>query len=181
MLSMLRAGGMDATLLFVGDAENPRDRLLLERCAATGGVAQHMEITGFLPQAEALHRIAAADICLSPIYRSPILDVGSPTKLVEYMALGLPVVANDHPEQELILRQSGAGVCVPWGARHFVRAVRWLMRRSLAERAAMGARGRAWIEEHRTYAVIASDVERTCISILEKPAKSRKSVVQFDI
>ncbi len=110
--------------------------------------------------------LASADICLSPIHRSPILDVGSPTKLIEYLALGMPVVANDHPEQKVILQASRAGVCVPWGAQYFARAVRWLMRRSPAEREAMGSRGRAWVETNRTYALIAADVERTCIAVL---------------
>jgi glycosyltransferase involved in cell wall biosynthesis len=87
---------------------------------------------------------------------------------VEYLALGCPVVANDHPEQRLILRESRAGVCVPWGARHFARAVRWLMARSQAERAAMGSRGRAWVECNRTYARIADQMERTLIAVVAR-------------
>jgi len=166
MLAQLRAAGMNARLLLIGDADKPQHRLLLERCAQELGMTQHVQLTGFLPQAEALCLIEASDICISPIFRSPILEVGSPTKLIEYMALGLPVIANDHPEQEEILRESRAGVCVPWGARHFARAVTWLMKRSRTERAAMGARGRAWVEANRTYARIADEVERTYFAML---------------
>jgi glycosyltransferase involved in cell wall biosynthesis len=93
----------------------------------------------------------------------------SPTKLVEYLALGLPVVASEHPEQRLILHMSGAGVCAPWGARHFARAVRWLLRRSHEERTSMGARGRAWIETHRTYARIADTLEGKYGQLLSAP------------
>src|SRR5690606_12350643 len=100
------------------------------------------------------------------IPRSPLLDVGSPTKMIEYLALGIPVVANDHPEQRLILRDAKAGVCVPWGARHFARGVRWLMSKSPEERAEIGRRGRVWVERHRTYARIADDVERTCLETI---------------
>jgi glycosyltransferase involved in cell wall biosynthesis len=166
MLASLRAQGMEAKLLLIGDADRSRDRAMLERRAAEQGVAHQLEITGMLPHAQALARIADVDICLSPIYRSPIFDVGSPTKMIEYMALGMPIVANDHPEQQQILRESRAGVCVPWQPRHFARAVRWLMQRSPAERAEMGARGRAWVEANRTYARIADDVERACIRVL---------------
>jgi glycosyltransferase involved in cell wall biosynthesis len=95
-----------------------------------------------------------------------MLDVASPTKLVEYMALGLPVVANDQPEQALILRQSRAGVCVRWGARHFARGVRWLVARGPVERARMGRQGREWVEANRTYARIADDFERACANAL---------------
>jgi glycosyltransferase involved in cell wall biosynthesis len=168
MLALLRSSGMNARLLLVGHAENPRDRLLLEQRAAERDVTPYMEITGFLPQPEALKRIAEAQVCVSPIYRSPIFDVGSPTKLVEYLALGTPVVANDHPEQRLILRETRAGVCVPWGARHYARAVRWLMSRSPPERAAMATRGRTWVEQNRTYARIADEVERTCLALIAR-------------
>jgi len=166
MLAHLHQKGMKAKLLLVGRGERPRDEARLASHAANCGVAAYLEITGFLPQLQALERVASADVCLSPIYRSPILDVGSPTKLIEYLALGLPVVANDHPEQKDILRASRAGVCVPWGAQHFARGVRWLMKRSPAEREAMGSRGRAWVEANRTYARIAADVERTCLAVL---------------
>ena len=168
MLARLRHDGLDARLLLVGDAENPLGRELIERRAAELGVTPHVEITGFLPQPEALARMAAVDVCVSPIYRSPLLDVGSPTKMIEYMALGMPVVANDHPEQRSILRESRAGVCVPWAPRHFARGVRWLLGRSAAERAAMAARGRAWVEDNRTYARIADEVERTCLEVIAR-------------
>jgi glycosyltransferase involved in cell wall biosynthesis len=178
MLARLLDSGMRAKLLLVGRGEMPRDELELIDHADALGVGSHLEITGFLPQPQALRRIALADICLSPIHRSPILDVGSPTKLIEYLALAMPVVVNDHPEQKQILQESRAGLCVPWGARHFARAVSWLMRRPAAERAAMGSRGRSWVEKNRTYARIADDVERTCISVLgsSTPQKPREVV-----
>lgn len=168
MLAYLRRDGMDAKLLLIGHADRPRDRAALERHAVSLGLAQHIEITGALPQPQALSRIVTADICLSPIHRSPVFDVGSPTKLIEYLALGMPVIANDHPEQRLILHESRAGVCTPWGARHFARGVRWLMKRSAAERTAMGARGRVWVEANRTYRKIADDVERTCFALVNR-------------
>jgi glycosyltransferase involved in cell wall biosynthesis len=168
MLALLRRGGMNAKLLLVGHSENPRDRRLLEQRAAELDVSAYVEFTGFLPHAEALRRVAEADIGISPIDRGPVFDVGSPTKMIEYMALGMPVVANDHPEQQLILRESRAGVCVPWAARHYARAVRWLMARSPGERAQMGAQGRAWVEQNRTYARIADEVERTCLALLAR-------------
>jgi glycosyltransferase involved in cell wall biosynthesis len=168
MLARLRQGGMSADLLLVGDADRPRDRLMLERRAEELGVAAHMEITGFLRQSEALARIQEADVCVSAVYPAPVLLPGSPLKLVEYMALGCPVIANDHPEQRLILRESRAGICVPWGGRYFARAVRWLMARSHAERAAMGSRGRAWVQRHRSYARIADGMEHALITALRR-------------
>lgn len=169
-LALLRARGRDVRLLLVGDAHRPRDREALERHARAAGVAGAVEITGFLPQPAALARVAAADVALSPIVRTPLFDVGSPTKLVEYLALALPVVANDHPEQRAMLAACRAGVCVPWHARHFARAVEWLLRRSARERRAMGERGREYVHESRTYARIALDVERALLRVARAEA-----------
>jgi glycosyltransferase involved in cell wall biosynthesis len=174
MLARLRRGGLDARLLLVGGSENPRDKRLLEQRATELGVLPHVEFAGFLPHAEALRRVAGADVCISPIDRGPVLDVGSPTKMIEYMALALPVVANDHPEQKQILRESRAGVCVPGSARHYARAVRWVLARPEHERAAMGARGRAYVERNRTYARIADEVERVCLDVIARPRHAAK-------
>jgi glycosyltransferase involved in cell wall biosynthesis len=168
MLAQLRRDGLPARLLLVGDADRRRDRVMLEQRAAKLRVAEHIEITGHLPQQEALARLSSADVCISPFYPAPVLLSTSPTKLVEYLALACPVVANDHPEQRLILRESRAGVCVPWGARHFARAVRWLMARSPEERIAMGKRGREWVEENRSYARIADDMEDAFLATLAR-------------
>ncbi len=168
MLALLRAAGMNARLLFVGDAANPAHRRALERRIAALGLTDSVEITGNLSQADALRRLSRAQVCLSPFPRSPLLDVASPTKMVEYFALGIPVVANDQPEQRAMLRETKAGVCVPWGARHFARGVRWLVARTPEERAAMGRRGRAYVERERTYARIADDVERVCLEVIAR-------------
>jgi glycosyltransferase involved in cell wall biosynthesis len=167
-LAELRKLSLDVRLLLIGHADRDRDRRLLEERARSLGVAESLEITGFMPQREALQRLAGADVALSPIVRSPIYDVGSPTKLIEYLALGVPVVANDHPEQREILNQSRAGVCVPWGGRYFARGIRWLLARPQAEILEMSQRGRHWVETHRTYKVIADDVEQRCLSVIER-------------
>jgi glycosyltransferase involved in cell wall biosynthesis len=168
MLAELKRGGIAIRLLFIGDGDSPDDRRLLEDRAAELNVSSQMEITGFLPRNEALQLACTGDIALSPFFPSPIFDCASPTKLVEYLALGLPVVANSHPDQSLVLRESRAGVCVPWGARYFARAVRWLAQRDRKELAEMGLRGQAWVHRHRSYAGIADDFERGCRVALAK-------------
>lgn len=165
-LSELGRRGTIAKLLLVGDSDDPEDRNRLRQRAQQLGLLDQIEITGYLPRAEALERIRTADICVSPIFPSPLFDGASPTKLVEYLALGIPVVANRHPDQDLVLHESRAGISVPWGARHFARAIHWLLRRSDAERSAMGMRGRAWVEAHRSYSGIADAFERACLQSL---------------
>ncbi|MFO1426686.1 MAG: glycosyltransferase [Steroidobacteraceae bacterium] len=157
-IALLRDGGMDARLLLIGDALDPRDRVDLVRQAQERHIADRVEITGMLPRSEALRRALSVDIAISPIHRSPIFDVASPTKLVEYLAMGLPVVANSQPEQREILRSSRAGVCTPWGARHFARAIRWLAACPPEIRDTMRIRGKQWVDAHRTYELIGAEV-----------------------
>lgn len=159
VLELLVRSGVNARLLFVGDGREPPDRQAIERRAAELGIRDRVEITGFLPHAEALERISAVDVGVSPFYPTPVLRSTSPTKLVEYFALGLPVVANDHPEQALILGECRGGVCVPWAARHFARALRFLALAGPERRHAMGQRGRAWVEGNRTYDRLAASID----------------------
>ena len=162
MLAALRQRDVRPKLLFIGDGAVPEDRQAIQGRALELGLADQVEITGFLPRREALGLAALCDIGVSPFYPSPILEVASPTKLIEYLALGLPAVANSHPDQSLVLHESRAGVCVPWGAKYFARAVHWLALRSPEERAVMGLRGREWVQAHRSYSSIADDFERAC-------------------
>ena len=109
----------EARLLLVGAGNKPSDEEQIRSEARRLGVLDRLEITGFLPRKEALRLISEAAVCVSPFYPTPILNSTSPTKLIEYMALGRPVVANDHPEQRLVLEQSRAGLCVPYDESAF--------------------------------------------------------------
>jgi glycosyltransferase involved in cell wall biosynthesis len=171
MLALLRRWGHDMRLTFIGGGDDPEDQPRLERRAAELGVAELVEITGALPRHVALLRAQSADIGLSPFFPTPVLRSTSPTKLVEYLALGLTVVANDHPEQRRVLKESEAGVCVPWGARHFARGVVWLASRTALQRQRMGECGRRWILEHRTYDHIADELEVEYRRLLLAPSE----------
>ncbi len=95
--------------------------------------------------------------------------MASPTKLVEYMAMGKAVVANTHPDQKLLIDESGCGYCVPWDEDAFADAVVKLMRApELAQ--GMGERGRRYVIEHRSYGVIATTVERAMLQVAGKSA-----------
>jgi glycosyltransferase involved in cell wall biosynthesis len=166
MLAELLRGNHPVRLLLVGDAYERADREALQQRARNLGIESSLEITGNLPRLAALARMRTADIALSPYFPTPMFLSTSPTKLVEYLALGLPVVASQHPEQRAILSESGAGICAPWGARHFARSIRWLLRRGRNECSQMGARGRSWVELHRTYGRVADDLERKYLELL---------------
>lgn len=156
-IGIVRKHNPEAHLVIVGEGDTPNDRGELEALAAQLGLTDAVTFTGFVPMEQAWAQAASAEVCLSPFYPTFVLRSTSPTKLVEYMALGRPVVANDHPEQSAILRESGAGLCVAWGAESFATAIVELL--ANPEKAqAMGARGPTWVLANRTYDKLAANV-----------------------
>ncbi|HEX7236339.1 MAG TPA: glycosyltransferase family 4 protein [Gammaproteobacteria bacterium] len=140
----------DAQLVFVGSGWMPDDEQLLRREAERFGIGSNVTITGWLPVREAWRHVRRAALCVSPYLPVPILRSTSPTKLIEYMALGKAVVANDHPEQADVLRASGAGIVCGWDEREYAAAiVELLMDGERCKR--MGAAGRRYVAEHRTH------------------------------
>ncbi|MBK8161630.1 MAG: glycosyltransferase family 4 protein [Gammaproteobacteria bacterium] len=132
-----------AKLYLVGKGEQPRDEQLLQSEIDRLNVRHAVVMTGQLPIEAALSHVAEADVCLSPYYPIPILNSTSPTKLIEYMAMGKAVVGNDHPEQSLVINESGAGYCSPWSEAEFSAAIiRILDNPSLAREMGQKARVR---------------------------------------
>lgn len=140
----------DARLLFVGRGETPEDEKLLWDEAERLGVEGSIDITGWLSVEAARRQVAAAAVCVSPYYPVPILLSTSPTKLIEYMALGRPVVGSDHPEQSEIIRLSGAGYVRAWDESEFADALITLLHNP-EDAAAMGCAGRRFVEQFRTH------------------------------
>ena len=100
----------DSKLLIVGKGENPEDDELLHKEIESEGVPiDSVEFTGEIPMHKVWRQIERSAVCLSPYYPTFELNSTSPTKLIEYMAMSRPVVANEHPEQSLVLGVSKAG------------------------------------------------------------------------
>jgi glycosyltransferase involved in cell wall biosynthesis len=160
----------EVMLYFVGRGESPQDEEFLQQEARRLDVLPAVTFTGQLPQQEALRYVQDADVCVSPFYPTPILNSTSPTKLVEYMAMGKAVVANTHPEQQLLIEASGCGYCVPYEEQAFADAIVALLRAPQLARS-MGERGKRYVIDHRSYGVIASGVEREMLRIAGKSGR----------
>jgi glycosyltransferase involved in cell wall biosynthesis len=168
-LAIIRQRFPDARLIFVGEGDVPEDRQRLEQAIKKHKLADAVEITGWLPAAEAHERVCRAAVCVSPFYPIPILLSTSPTKLIEYMALQRPVVANEHPEQSVIIAESGAGICVPWSAEQFAQAIVTLFA-DPEEAEAMGRKGREYVRARRIYSQIAEDVAKEYFRLVPTPS-----------
>ncbi|MBQ5949789.1 glycosyltransferase [Massilia sp. ST3] len=165
VVEQLRQAMPEVLLVIAGDAPSEDEMAWMRAGIARRRLEEHVLLTGWLTQRSALGYALRAEVGLSPIPRGELYDVSSPTKLVEYLALGLPSVANDIPDQALVVAQSGAGLCVPMEAGAFADATRRLLEdRALAAEFAL--RGPAYVRSHRTYAILGRIVAETYTKIL---------------
>lgn len=168
VLAKVRERYASAKLLFVGGGETASDEQLLRSEVERLGLADAVVFTGFLPMEKAWEHVRDADVCFSPFYPIPILLSTSPTKLIEYLAMGKNVVANEHPEQRLVLVESGAGRCVPWDEQAFADEVCRLLDHP-DEARDMASRGPDYVRRTRTYDVIGEQLNSHYASLLKTP------------
>jgi glycosyltransferase involved in cell wall biosynthesis len=153
----------DVKLLMVGEG---RDRENLERLAEELGIKDDVIFTGQVAQSEVPNFIAAADVGVSPIPPLSFYKVSSPIKMLEYMAMGKPVVANEEiPEQEEVIRKSGGGRLVKFEDESFANGIIELIDNPDKARE-MGKNGQKWIMKNRTYEILARRLEEKYFDIL---------------
>lgn len=170
MLVLVRQTIPEILLVLVGDTEDATYRDWLKQEAERMGVADHVLWIGWLPASQAWGYMRAAELGLSPIPRGYLLDMGSPTKAVEYMALGLPFVANDNPDQAQVIEESDAGICVPLASDAFAEAVIGLLTSPETMRH-MGAKGREYVAGKRGYDSIAHITARVYMILANQPCQ----------
>ncbi|MFF2378843.1 glycosyltransferase family 4 protein [Streptomyces sp. NPDC058108] len=59
------------------------------------GLAEQVEFTGRIPDADLVRYLSTADVCLSPDPHNPLNDVSTMNKVLEYMVMGRPIVSFD--------------------------------------------------------------------------------------
>jgi len=154
MLVILKSKFSDIVLMLVGDAYDDIHRNWLKNQAEELGVSGDVQWTGWLPLEEAWKLVRRADIGLSPVPRGFLLDASSPTKILEYYALRLPVVCNDSPEQDQLVKKSGSGICVNYTPQEFADSVSDMLSKSDSELNEILMRGRKYVEKYRSYSCI---------------------------
>jgi glycosyltransferase involved in cell wall biosynthesis len=108
----LRQRVPDVRLVLIGPfTADSLERDVRERITAAG-LEPHVEILGKMKNVEAYPVVARCMIGLALLLPEPNFAKSLPTKMFEYMALGLPVVVSDFPLWKAIVDEHDAGAAV---------------------------------------------------------------------
>lgn len=147
-------------LTFLGSAQLDSDIVKLRELAAELGLAHAVSFSPLIPRAEVNARIDASDIGVSPLPPVPHFLMNSPTKLMESLGRGRPVVGTrETPEQRAILEESGGGIAVPFDEKAYADAILALSL-DRERRIEAGRRGAAYMAAHRDYSILAASAEK---------------------
>jgi glycosyltransferase involved in cell wall biosynthesis len=110
---------------------------------------------GFLPNDAALDIVRGSVAGLSLLHDLPNYRTSMPTKVVEYLANGVPAITTPLPAAERLVRDADAGIVVPFGdVEAAATAVRTLAA-DVGRRERLGANGRAHAEAHLSWDAVA--------------------------
>jgi glycosyltransferase involved in cell wall biosynthesis len=140
----LRRDDLHCIFMGSGDAMNDMVRLSKEL-----GIDDVVEFTGRVPDEFVQRCLSTADVCLSPDPRSPLNDVSTMNKVIEYMAMGRPLVSFELKEARV-----SAGDAAAYAPANdesaFASRIDELLR-DPEQRRAMGARGRQRVERELSW------------------------------
>jgi glycosyltransferase involved in cell wall biosynthesis len=148
VLEAVRQTFPDVVLLVVTHITDNR-RTNLEHEAASRRLP--VKFVGPLPHSEVSLYLRLSDVMISPY--PPMLEhrVCSPTKSLEALGVGLPVVGSAEVEDHVkVFRESGGGMAAATNVAAFAEAVNGLLS-DPGRRQTMGEQGRRWVLKHRTY------------------------------
>lgn len=134
----------DVTLRVVGTGDRRSD---LEELTEELGLSSQVEFTGLVPRENIPKHLSQAKLGLAPLKDRESLAYAVPTKVYEYMACELPVVAMGKGQIDQLLREADAGICVSNNPETLAEAIGELLA-SEGRRNRYGSQGRTFAAKH---------------------------------
>ena len=134
-------GRRDFFCVIIGKGDALTD---LKKLATQLGINEYVWFTGWVSDADLLCYLSTADICIDPDPSNPFNDRCTMNKMMEYMALGKPIVAFDLPEHR-VTAQDAAVYAHPNDELDFAQQIAALMD-DPERRKKMGQIGRERVE-----------------------------------
>lgn len=144
-------------LIIIGGSINVKELKDLEEKIHRRGLENIVRVTGWLEQSEAWRFAKHAHLGINLLERSVLSDTMSPTKIMEYAALGVPSLVTDIPDQEQVVNQCKCGVCVPYDKVKITSAIIELLQHP-EKRETLSKNGKRRIGKYRGYDKIATQL-----------------------
>jgi glycosyltransferase involved in cell wall biosynthesis len=151
-LARLRESREDWHAIFIGSGDVLE---AMKEMAAELGVGDVVEFTGRVPDDLVVRILSSADVCLAPDPLNPLNNVSTMNKILEYMAIGRPIVSYDLVEARVSAADS-AVYAAPNDVGDFARCIDSLLDQPNARRR-MGIAGRRRVESDISWS--ASEVQ----------------------
>jgi len=139
----------------------------------------HVDLTGYVSEEDLRANLAAADICLDPDPSSPLNDVSTWIKIMEYMAYAKPIVTFDLKETRFSA-QDAAVYVQPNREDQFARAIAKLMDNP-GLRKTMGQAGRQRVEQDLQWSVVGQNLLSAYQSLFNPRWKQQTQPVETSI
>lgn len=108
---------------------------------------------GFVENSRALGMLQGATVGLSLLHDEPNYRHSMPTKLLEYLANGVPVISTPLPLAVDLVERSGGGVIIPFGDARAVRDAIVELNSDDERRLEMAESGRRWVRDHMNWSI----------------------------
>jgi colanic acid biosynthesis glycosyl transferase WcaI len=162
----------DLTFQIVGDGDL---RETLEQKATNLGIEDRVEFTGFVSREQVPEMLSQATIGVAPIKTDDSLRYAVPTKLYEYMACALPVIAVGEGAIEHLVEASHAGVVAEDDPEAIAAQIDALLSEQ-ERRRELGTNGRTHVVNHYDRQAIALDFSNQLSTLInEGPSRTERS------
>lgn len=165
LLDGLKRSDFHCVIMGTGDSlqdlRDLADNLQLNGC---------VELTGFVSDEDLQANLAAADICVDPDPSSPLNDVSTWIKVMEYMAYAKPIVTFDLKETRFSARDAAIYV-TPNNETQFAEAIARLMDRPELQKK-MGAYGRRRVEDELQWSRVGKNLLTAYDALLDRDSNA---------
>jgi glycosyltransferase involved in cell wall biosynthesis len=158
-----RTGGA-VKLEVIGDAPDPEARHALQKASEAG----YLSWLGFMRSEEALTRVSGSLAGLCLLRNLPNYRVSLSTKIVEYGALGVPVITTPLPLAADLVRSENIGIEVPWDDPSAVVEAILKLRAEPELRRQLGANGHKVALRQYDWSRLSADFVRVMEAIAER-------------
>lgn len=143
----------DFYCIIIGSGDSLED---LRTMTQQMGLDRHVELTGYISDLELQGYLAAADICMDPDPSSPLNDVSTWIKVMEYMAYGKPIVTFDLKETRISAMD--AALYVPCNDELAFASATAVLMDDRGRRESMGSFGRKRVEKELQWSVVSQSL-----------------------